>query len=77
MAVEVDGGDDVGEGVGAAGDDLQAAPQEPRGPKPWSLGVSQNTPRETLVLSLHDDPFVGKLGPLLLLLCACFHMGPS
>ena len=74
MAVEVDGGDDVGEGVGAAGDDLQAAPQEPRGPKPWSLGVSQNTPRETLVLSPHDDPIIG---PLLLLLCACFHMGPS
>ena len=61
MAVEVDFGDDGGEGVEAAGDDLQAASQEPRGPKPWSLGVSQNTPRVTLVLSLHDVPYVGKL----------------
>ena len=60
MAVEVDVGDDGGEDVGAAGDDLQAAHQEPRGPKPWSLGVSQNTPRVTLVLSPHDYSFVGK-----------------
>ena len=40
VAVEVDGGDDGGEGVGAAGVDPQAAPQDPRVPLrgPWVSG---------------------------------------
>ena len=58
MAVEVDGGDDGGEGVGAAGVDPQAAPRIP-GSHSEAPGC-QDTLGVTLVPSPHDEPFVGK-----------------